>query len=45
MVDLREISFEDIYPIIRDSIEASCKKDDWGNNYIDIEYSDVEDGK
>lgn len=38
-------AFEDVYPIIRDGIEASCKVDAWNNNYIDIEYSDVEDGK
>lgn len=34
-----------IYPILRDSIEASDKVDEMGNKYIEIEYSDVEDGK
>jgi hypothetical protein len=38
-------AFKDIYPIWRDSIEASDKVDEWGNKYIDIEYHDVEDGK
>ena len=38
-------AYEDIYPILRDSILASNKIDDLGNRYIDIEYSDVEDGK
>lgn len=38
-------ALKDIYPIWRDSIEASDKVDEWGNKYIEIEYSDVEDGK
>jgi hypothetical protein len=38
-------AYEDIYPILRDSILASNLVDDWGNKYIEIEYSDVEDGK
>lgn len=38
-------AYEDIYPILRDSILASKKVDDLGNRYIDIEYSDIEDGK
>lgn len=38
-------AFKDIYSIWRDSIEASDKIDEWGNKYIEIEYSDVEDGK
>jgi hypothetical protein len=38
-------AYEAIYPILRDSILASNKTDEFGNKYIDIEYSDVEDGK
>jgi len=38
-------AYEDIYPILRDSILASDKVDEFGIRYIDIEYSDVEDGK
>lgn len=34
-----------IYPILRDSIESSDKVDEFGYKYIDIEYSDVEEGK
>ena len=38
-------AYKKIYPIIRDSILASDKVDEFGNKYIEIEYSDVEDGK
>lgn len=38
-------AYEDIYPVLRDSIEASDLVDEWGNKYIEIEYSDIEDGK
>jgi len=38
-------AYVDIYPILRDAIEASNKVDEFGNKYIDIEYSDIEDGK
>tara|TARA_R110000803_G_scaffold136813_1_gene203755 strand:- start:11775 stop:12341 length:567 start_codon:yes stop_codon:yes gene_type:complete len=38
-------AYEHIYPILRDSILASDKVDEFGNRYIDIKYSDVEDGK
>jgi len=38
-------AYEKIYPILRDAIEASDKIDEFGIKYIDIEYSDVEDGK
>ena len=38
-------AYVDLYPVLRDAIEASDKVDEFGNKYIDIEYSDVEDGK
>jgi len=38
-------AYEDTYPIIRDSILASNKIDEFGNKYIDIEYTDIEEGK
>jgi hypothetical protein len=38
-------AYEKIYPILRDSILNSDLVDEWGNKYIEIEYSDVEDGK
>lgn len=38
-------AYDAIYPVLRDSIEASKLVDEWGNKYIEIEYSDVEDGK
>ena len=38
-------AYEKLYPILRDSILASDLVDEWGNKYIEIEYSDVEDGK
>lgn len=38
-------AYVDLYPTLRDSILASDKVDEWGNKYIEIEYSDVEDGQ
>lgn len=38
-------AYEYIYPIIRDSILASNKIDEFGNKYIEIKYSDIEEGK
>jgi hypothetical protein len=38
-------AYKKLYPILRDSILASKKVDENGNKYIDITYSDVEDGK
>lgn len=38
-------AYEELYPILRDSIENSKYFDQWGHKYITIEYSDVEDGK
>lgn len=37
-------AYEKIYPILRDSIEKSPLIDEWGNQYIEIEYSDIEHG-
>lgn len=38
-------AYEDLYPILRDSIESSKLVDEFGNKYIEIEYSDIEPGK
>jgi hypothetical protein len=38
-------AYKRLYPILRDSIRNSDKVDDFGNKYIEIEYSDVEEGK
>jgi len=38
-------AYEALYPILRDSILGSDKVDEFGHKYIEIEYSDIEDGK